>query len=107
MRRDSATDSEFRGYYYGMDADTLRDTIRARLTGLAITPHHAARLARIGDNTLRDYLAGADLRSAAALRLAAALGLRVAVTQVRGFTPPAPAPAGRPKNTLRNSATGH
>ena len=81
-----------------MDADTLRTLIRTRIAELGLTTHRAARLAGLPDQTVRDYLGGRDLQTAAALRLASAIGLAVTARPVPRFDP-GPAPSrGRKKN---------
>jgi hypothetical protein len=81
-----------------MDADTLRQAITDRLVSLGLTPYRAANLAGLPDQTVRDYLGGRDLQTAAALRLAAAIGLAVTARPVPRFDP-GPAPSrGRKKN---------
>lgn len=88
-----------------MDAAAFRTLIRDRIGQLELSVYRTAGLADIGEQTLRDYLAGrSDLRSAAALSLAAALGLRVAVRPTPRFRPPAPAGPGpgRPKKKPEN-----
>ena len=83
---------------WDMDADTLRRVIIDRLASLGLTPHRAANLAGLPDQTVRDYLGGRDLQTAAALRLASAIGLAVTVRPVPRFDP-GPAPRrGRKKN---------
>jgi len=82
-----------------MTGDQLRTLIRGRIDDLNITTHHAARIADIPDQTVRDYLGGADLRTRQALQLAAAIGLAVSAAPVAGFAPPPARPAGRPAET--------
>jgi len=60
-----------------MTAVEIRELVRARLSTLDYTPYHAAGLAGIPAQTLRDYLAGRDMRSTSLLPLLAALGLRI------------------------------
>jgi hypothetical protein len=75
-----------------MDADILRQIITDRLASLGLTPYRAANLAGLPDQTVRDYLGGRDLQTAAAV------GLAVTVRPVPRFDP-GPAPArGRKKN---------
>lgn len=76
-----------------MSTADLRAMILSRLTAHGVSPHHAARLAGLPAQTVRDYLTGhADLTTGRALKLAAAVGLAVTARPVRGFRP-APAPA--------------
>lgn len=70
-----------------MDADTLRTLIRTRIAELGLTTHRAARLAGLPDQTARDYLGGADLRTRQALQLAAGVGLAVTAARVPDFDP--------------------
>lgn len=78
-----------------MDADTLRQTIRARLAELGISTYHAAALAGISDQTVRDYLSGKDTSTHRVLTLAAAIGLEISMKPVRGFAAPPPKKAGK------------
>lgn len=79
-----------------MTTTDFRAAIRSRLDSLGITPHHAARLAGLSDQTARDYLAGTtDLSTDRALRLAAAVGLRIDLHPIRDFSPPPPGTGGR------------
>lgn len=88
-----------------MDTSTLRGLILRQLETLGITVGHAARLAGLPDQTVRDYLvAGRDLATGRVLALAAAVGLVVTAAPLRGYQPETAPSRGRPlKNNPEKS----
>ena len=77
-----------------MTADEIRDLVRDRLATFGYTPYHVARLAGVPVQSVRDYIAGHDMRSASLMPLLAALGLRIDSDPEYEATPPRR--AGRP-----------